>query len=105
MVEPETRYARSGGIAIAYQVIGSGALDMVSVPDYMSNVGSVWEYARWSDFYLRLARSFRLIRCDKRGTGLSDHGGRFAALETRAEDLHAVLDAASSSSTVLLASH
>src|SRR5689334_4386384 len=71
----------------------------------MSNLGYVWGYPRWRDFYLRLARSFRLILFDKRGTGLSDHGGQFAALETRMEDLHAVLEAAGSSSTVLLASH
>ena len=57
-------------------------------------------------FYLRLARSFRLILFDKRGTGLSDHGGQFATLETRMElDLHAVLDAAGSEKAVILASH
>ena len=52
-----------------------------------------------------LARSFRLILFDKRGTGLSDHGGQFATLETRMEDLHAVLDAAGSEQAVILASH
>ncbi len=104
-MEPETRYARTGGIAIAYQVIGDGELDLVYVPDYMSNLGYVWGYGRWRDFYLRLARSFRLILFDKRGTGLSDHGGQFAALETRMEDLHSVLDSAGSDKAVILGSH
>jgi class 3 adenylate cyclase len=104
-VEPETRYARAGGIAIAYQVVGDGELDLVYVPDYMSNLGYVWGYDRWRDFYLRLARSFRLILFDKRGTGLSDHGGQFAALETRMEDLHSVLNSAGSEKAVILGSH
>jgi class 3 adenylate cyclase/pimeloyl-ACP methyl ester carboxylesterase len=104
-MEPETRYARTGGIAIAYQVVGDGDLDLVYVPDYMSNLRYVWGYRRWRDFYLRLSDSFRLILFDKRGTGLSDHGGQFAALETRMEDLHSVLDAAGSQKTVILGSH
>ena len=104
-MEPETRYARTGGIAIAYQVVGDGDVDLVYVPDYMSNLGYVWGYPRWRDFYLRLSDSFRLILFDKRGTGLSDHGGGFAALETRMEDLHSVLDAAGSQKTVILGSH
>jgi class 3 adenylate cyclase/pimeloyl-ACP methyl ester carboxylesterase len=104
-VEPETRYARTGGIAIAYQVVGDGELDLVYVPDYMSNLGYVWGYERWRHFYLRLSRAFRLILFDKRGTGLSDHGGQFAALETRMEDLHSVLDAVGSNQAVILGSH
>ncbi len=56
-------------------------------------------------FYERLARSFRLILFDKRGTGLSDHGAHFAALETRMEDLRAVLDEVGSTSTVVFGSH
>jgi pimeloyl-ACP methyl ester carboxylesterase len=104
-VEPETRYVRNSGTAIAYQVLGSGDTDLVYVPDYMSNLVFAWQYPRWRDFYLRLARSFRLILFDKRGTGLSDHGGQFATLETRMEDLHAVLDAAGSEKAVILASH
>ena len=104
-MEPETRYVRNGGTAIAYQVLGGGETDLVYVPDYMSNLVFGWQYPRWRDFYLRLAESFRLILFDKRGTGLSDHGGQFATLETRMEDLHAVLDAASSEKTVILASH
>ena len=98
----DIRYARNGGVAIAYQVLGDGEVDLVYVPDYMSNLVFGWESPHWRPFYERLAQSFRLILFDKRGTGLSDHGPHFAALETRMEDLRAVLDAVGSSSTVVL---
>jgi class 3 adenylate cyclase/pimeloyl-ACP methyl ester carboxylesterase len=104
-VQHDIRYARSSGVAIAYEVVSEGDVDLVFVPDYVSNLVYGWEWPRWRDFYERLAQSFRLILFDKRGTGLSDHGGHFAALETRMEDLRAVLDAAGSTSTVLLGSH
>ena len=83
----------------------TGDTDLVYVPDYMSNLVYGWEYPRWRDFYLLLAERFKVILFDKRGTCLSDHGGQFATLETRMEDLHAVLDAAGSTRTVILASH
>ena len=101
----EVRYARNGGVAIAYQVVGDGDLDLVYVPDFVSNLACGWDYPLWRDFYMRLARSFRLILFDKRGTGISDHGGQFAALETRMEDLHAVLDAAGSPHPVIFGAH
>ena len=101
----EIQYARNGGVAIAYQVVGEGDVDLVYVPDWVSNLVYGWEYPPWRDFYLRLARSFRLILFDKRGTGLSDHGGQFATLETRMEDLRAVLDAAGSSNPVILSGY
>jgi class 3 adenylate cyclase/pimeloyl-ACP methyl ester carboxylesterase len=104
-VQHDIRYARSSGVAIAYEVVSEGDVDLVFVPDYVSNLVYGWEWPRWREFYERLARSFRLILFDKRGTGLSDHGGQFAALETRMEDLRAVLDAAGSTNTVLLGSH
>ena len=104
-VEGEIRYARSAGVAIAYQVVGAGELDLVYVPDYVSNLVYGWEYPYYRAFYERLAQSFRLILFDKRGTGLSDHGPQFAALETRMEDVRAVLDAVGSSSTVVFGSH
>jgi class 3 adenylate cyclase len=97
----DIRYARNGGVAIAYQVLGEGDVDLVYVPDFMSNLVFGWASPHWRPFYERLARSFRLILFDKRGTGLSDHGPHFAALETRMEDLRAVLDAVGSSSTVV----
>jgi class 3 adenylate cyclase len=105
MATSEIRYARSSGVAIAYQVVGTGDTDLVYVPDFMSNLVYGWAYPRWRDFYLQVSGRFRLILFDKRGTGLSDHGGQFATLETRMEDLHTVLDAAGSAQTVILASH
>jgi class 3 adenylate cyclase len=104
-VDPDIRYARSEGASIAYQVVGDGDRDLVFVPDFSSNLVYGWEHPYWRDFYALLARSFRLILFDKRGTGISDRHGQFATLETRMEDLRAVLEAAGSSEAVVLASH
>ncbi len=104
-VAPNIRYVKNGGVAIAYQIVGDGPTDLVFVPDYTSNLVYGWEHPYWRDFYDRLARSFRLILYDKRGTGLSDHGGQFPSLETRMDDLRAVLEAAGSSAAVLLGAH
>jgi class 3 adenylate cyclase/pimeloyl-ACP methyl ester carboxylesterase len=104
-MQPEIRYTRSGGAAIAYQVLGDGERDLVYVPDYVSNLVFGWQSEHWRRFYEALAGSFRLILFDKRGTGLSDLGGRYPELETRMEDLHAVMDAAGSERAVLLGSH
>jgi class 3 adenylate cyclase len=101
----DIRYARSGGVSIAYQVVGDGDVDLVYVPDYVSNLVYAWETPYWRGFYDRLAERFRLILFDKRGTGLSDLGGQFPALETRMDDVRAVLDAVGSSTAVLLGSH
>ena len=71
----DIRYVRSGGVSVAYQVVGEGDQDLVFVPDFCSNLVYAWESPYWRPFYERLARSFRLIIFDKRGTGLSDRGG------------------------------
>src|SRR3954466_10781202 len=99
----DIRYARSGGVSIAYQVVGEGEVDLVYVADYVSNLGYFWELPRWRAFYEGLGQRFRRTPFDKRGTGLSDLGGHFPALETRMDDVRAVLDAVGSSSAVLLA--
>ena len=104
-VAADIRYVKNGGVAIAYQIVGRGSPDLVFVPDYTSNLVYGWEHPYWRDFYERLARSFRLILYDKRGTGLSDHGGQFPSLETRMDDLRAVLEAAGSSAAVLLGAY
>ncbi|HEV7761506.1 MAG TPA: alpha/beta fold hydrolase, partial [Acidimicrobiales bacterium] len=95
---PRTRYARSGGGSVAYQVVGDGPGDLVFIPGFVSNVELQWELAPMAAFYRRLAGMARLIVFDKRGTGLSD---RLAAtddvpLEERMDDVRAVMDAAGS---------
>jgi class 3 adenylate cyclase len=102
---PDIRYAKSGGVSIAYQVVGDADADLVYVPDYVSNLVYAWDSPYWPGFYERLASSFRLILFDKRGTGLSDGGAQFATLETRMEDLGAVLDAVGSERAVVFAGH
>ena len=104
-MQPDIRYARNGDVAIAYQVVGDGERDLILVPDYISNLVYYWESPYLRDLYERLARSFRLILFDKRGTGLSDRGGAgWAALETRMADMRAILDAAGSERAVVFGS-
>jgi class 3 adenylate cyclase len=104
-MEPDIRYARNDGVAIAYQVVGDADRDLVFVPDWISNLVYGWASPYWRDFYERLARSYRLILFDKRGTGLSDRGGaEWAALETRMDDMRAVLEAAGSERALVVGS-
>ena len=70
-VHPKTEYARSGELHIAYQVVGSGTLDLVYVPGWVSHVDLAWEEPMLARFLARLASFSRLITFDKRGTGLS----------------------------------
>jgi class 3 adenylate cyclase/pimeloyl-ACP methyl ester carboxylesterase len=98
----DVRYARNDGVAIAYHVVGDAEVDLVFVPDFLSNLVYDWEIPYLREFYARLARSFRLILFDKRGCGLSDIGSQFAALETRMEDMRVVLDAVGSQAPVVL---
>jgi hypothetical protein len=67
----DIRYARSGGVSIAYQVVGEGETDLVCVPDWVSNLVYGWEIPSLRTFYERLAESFRLILFDKRGSSVS----------------------------------
>jgi pimeloyl-ACP methyl ester carboxylesterase len=71
-MQPDIRYAQSSGAAIAYQVIGNADTDLVFVPDFGSNLIFGWQSPHWRDFYERLARTFRLILFDKRGSGARD---------------------------------
>jgi class 3 adenylate cyclase len=100
----ETRYARSGDISIAYQVVGDGPFDLVWVPGGLTNVELAWDHPRLAAFRRRLASFSRLIIFDKRGTGLSDRTSGIANLETRMDDVRAVMDAVGSSRAALLGS-
>jgi class 3 adenylate cyclase len=92
---PTTRYARSGDVNIAYQVIGQGPHDLVYVPGFVSNIEVMWEDPGLARFLDQLASFSRLIIFDKRGTGLSDPVplDELPTLETRMDDLRAVMDA------------
>ena len=91
---PETRYAHSGGINIAYQVFGRGPLDLVYVPGWISNVEMNWENPRMAASLERLGSFARVVIFDKRGTGLSDRVSGYPTIEQRMDDVRAVMDAA-----------
>jgi pimeloyl-ACP methyl ester carboxylesterase len=101
MDPPETRYAKSGDLSIAYQVTGSGPLDLVFVPGFVSNLDGAWENPGLTHFFTRLAAFSRVIRFDKRGTGLSDRMSGVANLEDRMDDVRAVMDAVGSERAAL----
>ena len=90
---PQTKYARSDDVLIAYQVTGDGPVDIVLAPGTMSHLDLDWEIPRRALFFERFSRFCRLIRFDKRGTGLSDRPVKMATLEERTDDIRAVMDA------------
>jgi class 3 adenylate cyclase len=100
---PETRYARSGDVNLAYQVIGDGPIDLVYVMGWVSNLEAFWQEPSVASFFYRLASFSRLILFDKRGTGLSDRVpiDRLPTIEQRMDDVRAVMDAAGSERAAL----
>src|SRR5689334_19566844 len=103
-MQPETRYARAGELHIAYQVVGSGSLDLALVDQWFSNMDAQWRLPPLARFLERLAAFSRLILLDKRGTGLSDPVplGGMPTLEEWMDDIRAVMDAAGSDRAALL---
>jgi pimeloyl-ACP methyl ester carboxylesterase len=101
---PSTKYAISGDVHIAYQVVGEGPRDLIYVPGWVSNIEVMWEDPGLARFLNRLASFSRLIVFDKRGTGLSDpvETDDLPTLEVRMDDLRAVMDAAGSPRATLL---
>jgi pimeloyl-ACP methyl ester carboxylesterase/DNA-binding winged helix-turn-helix (wHTH) protein len=100
---PETMYARSGDVNIAYQVIGDAPLDLVFVMGWVSHLEYFWREPNFARFLLRLASFSRLILFDKRGTGLSDRVpiNELPTLEQRMDDVRAVMDAVGSERAAL----
>jgi class 3 adenylate cyclase len=90
---PTTRYAKSGDLSIAYQVIGDGEIDLVLVPGIVSHVEFAHELPGYSEYLNRLASFARVITFDKRGQGLSDRVADMPSLEERIDDVRAVMDA------------
>jgi pimeloyl-ACP methyl ester carboxylesterase len=99
---PQTRYAQSGSVNIAYQVVGDGPIDLVFVMGWVSHLDYFWAEPSFARFLRRLASFSRLILFDKRGTGLSDRVGELPTLEQRMDDVRAVLDAVGSRQAALL---
>ena len=100
----ETRYARSGDVSIAYQVVGEGPFDLVFVGGFLTHVEYSWLLPSFAPTLERFASFSRLILFDKRGTGMSDRVSGAPTLERRMDDLRAVLDAAGSSRAAIFAS-
>jgi pimeloyl-ACP methyl ester carboxylesterase len=102
-MQPETQYARSEDVNIAYQVVGEGPRDLVYVPGWVSNIEMMWEQPAMAHFLERLASFSRLILFDKRGTGLSDRvsNDQLPTLEQRMDDVRAVLEAVGSERAAL----
>jgi DNA-binding winged helix-turn-helix (wHTH) protein/pimeloyl-ACP methyl ester carboxylesterase/class 3 adenylate cyclase len=100
-IVPETRYARSGDLNIAYQVVGDGPIDLVYVPGWVTHIEYAWEDPALAAYYQRLASFSRLILFDKRGTGLSDRTADIPTLEQRMDDVRAVMDAVGSERAAL----
>jgi pimeloyl-ACP methyl ester carboxylesterase len=100
----EPRYATTAdGVHIAYQTVGEGPVDLVWVMGWTSNIEAMWEHPELARFMTRVASSCRLILFDKRGMGLSDRVSedRLPSLETRMDDVKAVMDAAGSERAVV----
>jgi len=102
---PEVRYARSGTVNIAYQVVGDGPVDLLYIPGWISHLDLYWEEPTIARFLRRLGAGFRLILFDRRGTGLSDRvpDDALPSLEGRMDDARAVLDAAGSEQAAVFA--
>ena len=99
--KPATQYTKSGSINIAYQVFGSGSIDLVYIPGWISNIDWMWECPELVHFLQELGKITRVILFDKRGTGLSDRVAELSTLEERMDDIRAVMDAVGSQKAVL----
>ena len=99
---PETKYALSGDTYVAYQVTGNGPVDLVWAPGTVSHLDLDWDTPVRAHFFERVSAFCRLIRFDKRGTGLSDRPLKMATLEERTDDIRAVMDAVGSERATIL---
>jgi|SRR5665213_736703 len=90
---PETRYALSGDVNIAYQVMGTGPVDIIMVPGLVSHIEFAHEMEAYTAFLRRLSAFARVVNFDKRGQGLSDRISDAPSLEQRMDDVRAIMEA------------
>ena len=102
MRSPEVHFAKSGDVHVAYQTFGSGPIDLVFVPGWISHLDLWWDSPITAGWFERLARFSRVILFDKRGTGLSDRLGGLPSMDQRMDDIRAVMDAAGSKRAAVL---
>jgi pimeloyl-ACP methyl ester carboxylesterase len=93
-VAPPILYARSGNANIAYQVVGEGPHDLLMIPGWVTHLGLDWNEPRWVRWFERMTSFARVVRFDKRGTGMSDRTPGVPTPDERMEDARAVMDAA-----------
>jgi pimeloyl-ACP methyl ester carboxylesterase/class 3 adenylate cyclase len=91
---PPIQYARSGDVNIAYQVAGEGPHDLLMIPGWVTHLGLDWNEPRWVRWFERMTSFARVVRFDKRGTGMSDRTPGVPTPDERMEDARAVMDAA-----------
>jgi pimeloyl-ACP methyl ester carboxylesterase/class 3 adenylate cyclase len=99
---PETQYAQSGELSIAYQCVGDGPLDLLFIPGFVSNVELMWDIPKWADLFTRFSELGRFVFFDKRGTGCSDRTLGTGSAEDRMDDARAVADAAGIEQAVVI---
>ncbi|MEX1296088.1 MAG: adenylate/guanylate cyclase domain-containing protein [Candidatus Limnocylindrales bacterium] len=99
---PDVRFAQSGDVSVAYAVHGEGPVDIVYVQGAMTHLEANWELQPFRRFVERLSESFRVICFDKRGMGMSDRVPGATTLETRMDDIRAVMDAAGSERAAII---
>ena len=102
LVLPETRYAQSGDVSIAYQMMGDGPIDMILVPGLFSHIEFMHEMPGYTAFLRRLAAFARVVTFDKRGQGLSDRISGAPSLEQRMDDVRAIMETIGSRRAVLM---
>ena len=102
-MQPDTRYARSGDVHIAYQIFGDGPINLVVVPGFVSNIENYWDEPDLARWLHRLGSYARVAMFDKRGTGMSDRVAALPGLDQRMDDLRAVIDAAGMEQASVLA--
>ncbi len=100
-MKPQIQYTKSGNISIAYQVFGSGPVDLIYIPGWVSNIDWMWACPELVHFFEELGKIARVLIFDKRGTGLSDRVVEQSTLEERMQDITAVMDATGSKKAIL----